>query len=338
MDLRVTTSSRLIGPVRADLEAARQDVVRGIANTEAGRQILQQLVQRDVFSPVGKASIVARMYRGPDGLYLGHARAANGEIVANARWVKISTVGSRLLTSAGLLTGHLMLIEMSNKLDRVQAGVDAIKAGLEDDRIQSLQAAIEGVENALGTSISKNRHALMVATIPTLQEAVRRMIAALKREIADIPAPDAWKFNPFKDYQAEVRARLSKAERTFVACLQGISVLSQAYFALDERETGCRSAQRLLHELKDTGISDAEYRTRLLIPTNFEDRPERQWSEFCRLMPELIDLFELEARLPDGQTSELDVELLPAEITEALSRSEASREGSSSVSGTGAPF
>src|ERR1700745_1450778 len=71
-------------------------------------------------APVGRATVLARMYRGPDGLFLGHARGIDGKIVGNTRWVKISSVGSRLLTSAGMITGHLMLVEISNKLDRVQ--------------------------------------------------------------------------------------------------------------------------------------------------------------------------------------------------------------------------
>src|SRR5438552_1644000 len=78
VNLRATITPRLTGPVRNELEAARRDVLSGIAKTETGRQILKQLVQPDAFSPAGKPSIVARMYRGPDGLYLGHAKGVNG--------------------------------------------------------------------------------------------------------------------------------------------------------------------------------------------------------------------------------------------------------------------
>jgi hypothetical protein len=109
MQLPASIAPRLISPIRQDLEAARQDVLTGIANTDAGRQILAELVKSDIFTPVGRPTALARMYRGPDGLYLGHAKGIDGKIVGNARWVKISSVGSRLLTSAGMITGHLML-------------------------------------------------------------------------------------------------------------------------------------------------------------------------------------------------------------------------------------
>jgi hypothetical protein len=309
----------LIGPVRNELEAARQDALRGIANTEAGRQILKALGQPDAFAPVGKPGIVARMYRTPDGLYLGHARGMDGKVVGNARWIKVSSVGSRLLTSAGMLTGHLMLVEISNKLDRVQVTVDAIREALEDDRMQSLRAHIEGVKSALEANIASNRHALMVSTIPHLQDAMQKMIAALRREIGEIPSPNEWKITDLiKDKQPEMRSKLSKAEKTFRACLEGISVLSQAYFALDDREIGRDSARRLLSEVHEAGTSDAEFKARLITPKNSADRPELLWAEFHRVLPELMAVIEATSGPQGDQFTEIDVEFLPDELPTIL--------------------
>src|SRR3984893_1101550 len=237
MRLSASIDPRLISPIRQDLEAARQDVLTGIANTDAGRQVLAELVKSDTFAPVGEPTVLARMYRGPDGLYLGHAKGSDGKIVGNAQWVKISSVGSRLLTSAGMITGHLMLVEISNKLDRVQKDVGAIREALDDDRMQSLRAAIEGVNNALEARSPENKYALMRATIPELQKAIHQTIAALKREIAEIPSLKEWKVSRvFTDREPGMRSKLAKSERTFRACLEGISTLSQAYFSIGERE------------------------------------------------------------------------------------------------------
>jgi hypothetical protein len=131
-------------------------------------------VKSGSFAPVGKPKILARMYHGPDGL--GHAQGADGKIIGNARWVKISSVGSRLLTSAAMITGRLMLVEISNKLDRVQKDVGAIREALDDDRTQSLRAAIEGIRDALEARSTENKHALMTATIPELQKAIHQTI------------------------------------------------------------------------------------------------------------------------------------------------------------------
>jgi hypothetical protein len=45
------------------------------------------------------------MYHGPNGLCHPNPKAADAKIIGNARWVKISSVGSRLLTSARMITG-----------------------------------------------------------------------------------------------------------------------------------------------------------------------------------------------------------------------------------------
>jgi hypothetical protein len=259
------------------------------------------------------------MYRGPDGLYLGHAKGADGKIVGNAQWVKISSVGSRLLTSAGMITGHLMLVEISNKLDRVQKDVGAIREALDDDRMQSLRAAIEGVHNALEARSPENKHALMTATIPELQKAIHQTMAALKREIAEIPSPKEWKVSRvFTDREPEMRSKLAKSEMTFRACLEGISTLSQAYFSIGERVIGCGAVIRLFGELRKAGIGDAEFKARLLRPSDGEDRPEDLWGDFRRQVPEMIELIRLEEMRSDVETAEIDVELLPAEIETIL--------------------
>ena len=319
MRLPASIDPRLISPIRQDLETARQDVLTGIANTDAGRQVLTELIKSDTFAPVGRSTVLARMYRGPDGLFLGHAKGIDGKIVGNTRWVKISSVGSRLLTSAGMITGHLMLVEISNKLDRVQKDVGAIREALDDDRMQSLRAAIEGVNNALEARSPENKHALMTATIPELQKAIHQTIAALKREIAEIPSPKEWKVSRvFTNREPEMRSKLMKSQKTFRACLEGISTLSQAYFSIGEREIGCRAVIRLFAELQKAGIGDAEFKARLLTPNSLHDRPEELWGDFRRLMPEMIELFQLEARRTDNDTAEIDVELLPAEIEMVL--------------------
>ena len=158
----------------------------------------------------------------------------------------------------------------------------------------------------------------MVATIPQLQEAVRQNIAALKREITEIPSADVFNINPFRDRQAEVRSKLGKAAGSYTACLQGISILSQAYFSLGEREIGCKSALRLLAELRDTGTTNAEHKARLLAPKDAGDRPEQLWTEFHRVVSDLIELFEIEIKDRNEMTMELNVELLTNEIVYAL--------------------
>lgn len=201
--LSATIDPRMISAVREDLESARQEVLRGIVNSDTARRALSELLKSDTFKPM----VGARMYRGTDGLYLGHIKGADGKFIGNVRWEKISGVGSRLLISAGMISGHLMLVEISNKIDRVQKDVRAIREALNDDRMQNLRAAIDGVHSAFAASFSENRHALVMATIPNLRSAVQQTIAALKREIFAIPERKS--IIPFINREKDTRLGLS---------------------------------------------------------------------------------------------------------------------------------
>ena len=92
--------------------------------------------------------------------------------------------------------------------------------------------------------------------------------------------------------------------------------MTQAYFALDDREIGCKSARHLLHELQDAGTSDAEFKSRLLTPKNAEDRPELLWTDFHRTQPDLIAV--IEAGPASDGFAEIDVEFLPDELPAIL--------------------
>ena len=131
--------------------------------------------------------------------------------------------------------------------------------------------------------------------------------------------PKEWKVSRvFSDREPEMRSKLAKSEKTFRGCLEGIAILGQAYFSIGERDSGCRAATRLIAELQTAGISDAEFKARLLTPSSEGDRPEDLWGDFRRVMPEMIELLRLEAKRPDEYTAEIDVEFLPAEIETLL--------------------
>ena len=83
-----------------------------------------------------------------------------------------------------------------------------------------------------------------------------------------------------------MRGSIAKAEKTSHARLKGISVLGQTYVAIDEPALGYRTVIRGLQELGRAGIADAEFRARLLKPSNVDDRPELIWRTFRQQLPE----------------------------------------------------
>lgn len=164
-----------------------------------------------------------------------------------------------------------------------------------------------------------NKDLVLAATIPHLNKAIHQTIAALRREICDIPLPKDKKiYEVGRNIEFEMRSKLGESEKTFRAVLEGISIISQAYFAIGQRTAGCGAATKLIVELQKAGIDDAEFKARHLMPTSEADRPEALWAEFLRLAPEMIALFRAEAERTDDYTAEIDVELRPAEIEAAL--------------------
>jgi hypothetical protein len=218
-----------------------------------------------------------------------------------------------------MLTGQLMLVQMSQKLDQIQVSVDAIRKSLDEDRMQRLRAAISGVRDAFEAKDDHNRQLLLTSTIPHLSEAVLQTIAALKREIAEIPLPPDWQITRVViDREPQMRELLTKAEKTLHACVEGISVLGQAYIALNELALGYQIMIRGLEELGQAGIGGAEFRARLIKPSRVDDRPELIWWTFRRQLPELRRLVEIERDREDDDPLEIEMSLTPSQVVAAL--------------------
>jgi hypothetical protein len=69
-------------------------------------------------------------------------------------------------------------------------------------------------------------------------------------------------------------------------------------FFVDERDIGCRAAIRLIAELQRAGIGKAEFKARLITPSDPDDRPQDLWAGFRRMVPEMIERI----RLEEGRT------------------------------------
>jgi hypothetical protein len=152
-----------------------------------------------------------------------------------------------------------------------------------------------------------------------LNEAVRQTIATSKREIGEIPLPADWQITRvIIDREPQMRGLLAKAEKTLHACVEGISVLGQAYIALNELTLGYQTMIRGLEELGQAGIGDAEFRARLIRPTHVEDRPELIWSSFRQQLPELRHLVEIERDRQNDDPLEIEMSLTPLQIDAAL--------------------
>jgi hypothetical protein len=70
-----------------------------------------------------------------------------------------------------------MLVEISQRLERIEQKVERVKQALDDNRRQALKAAIAHVETALACAPEQARDLLVAAAIP-LRTAVAQEIQA----------------------------------------------------------------------------------------------------------------------------------------------------------------
>lgn len=100
--------------------------------------------------------------------------------------------------------------------------------------------------------------------------------------------------------------------------MRAIYVLSQTYVAIEEPALGYRTVLRGLEELSRAGIADAEFRARLLNPSDVNDRPELIWGTFRQQLPEVVRLVEIERDRLLNDPVEIDMRLIPSQIVAAL--------------------
>ena len=84
-----------------------------------------------------------------------------------------------------------MLVEISQKLDRIETKVDRIEHSLDDDRRQELEGAINSANTALACAPEVG-HSLLVAAATLLQIPIGKEIQALGRTIEQAPMPSRW--------------------------------------------------------------------------------------------------------------------------------------------------
>lgn len=111
-----------------------------------------------------------------------------------------------------------------------------------------------------------------------------------------------------------MRARLSKAEKTMRACLDGLSTLIQAYLAIAENGLAFKVGAELLDELQQIGFEEAEFKARLLSPVERQERPETIWREVLLLLPQLKSHLAVTSARTEQDIVEFDLELLPSEL------------------------
>lgn len=217
-----------------------------------------------------------------DGSVMGFAQGKDGRFIGQARWVKSSAVGARIAASAVALVGHAMLVEISHKLDRVEAKLNLVVQALADDRRADLRGCIKQVEDALRLRSVKNRDGLLYATAPRLRAAVEKEIQALERAVEQLPTPPKKFINGFFwDTTSETLKALKECEASVLAIMEGIRAIGRLYTALDsaEGDVAWSVTAELLNDLKMLDLRKVYFKARMVRPSERHPWPELFWSQ-----------------------------------------------------------
>jgi hypothetical protein len=272
-------SDRDLSPaIQARAVRCRTDILHGLkATTEFSKQI-SEWQAGDLYRIAGQNEVVLNLKPNPDGSVMGWAQGSDGRIIGQARWTSATTWGSRVASSVAVLAGHAMLVEIGQKLDRIEAKVDRVSQALDDDRRQTLKAAIDQVAITLTCEADTGRDLLIAAATP-LRTAIYQEIQSLSRLIATTPTPSRWyTVRAVWDIGPDTRRQLLAAEGAFLAILGGIRTLMRLYVYLGEDRAAWTAAHDLLAQLSGIGLRDAWWKARNLRPEDAEDQPEAFWA------------------------------------------------------------
>ncbi len=295
---------------------ARRGMLQALGGCQEFGKLAAVITQADAYSPTGPSNVLLNLHKNADGSVLGIARR-NGKIIGQARWIKTTEIGARVITSAALLAGHAMLIDISMKLDRIETKVDYIAKLLNTIVWKNLEGDISAVTTALSLTKAENKTAVLTATTPKLESDLKVCIKALTDDIAGMPStPDFAIVKLVNDPSKAIRQTLVKSEASFAYILLGIKALAQLYVGIGEQKAAWCAMERLFEELEKVGIDRAERKARMLEYSKHDPFPERFWTDARSLISETLMMVRQNIELDDNEDDcrPIEVEFTSAEL------------------------
>jgi hypothetical protein len=296
----------------------RATFVAALANSPDLSRVVREWLSGDLYRAIGDKSVVLNLTRNADGTVMGFAQASNGRIIGQARWEQVSSISTRFVSTGALLTGHLMLMQISEQLTRIEAKLDRVLIALADDRREELRGAIATVNNALKSREVGNQRGLLYATAPLLTQAIRKERRALSRAVKDVPTPPQTRMEAvFNNHSDPAKNHLKECEDSLLALIEGLRALSALYLALGEPTLAFQQLDTEIEELLATvDLEDARFKARLIRPEKNDIWPDQFWDRALSTLRHA----QLDARLEGpklvllGQVQPLMIQLSASEV------------------------
>lgn len=313
------TSHRVPKALTAESDRLRKDIIDALAGAEELMGTVQQWTTGEISTGEGIANIVATIYKHSDNSILGIAKI-NGNIIGHAKLAGAAPLAAGLAVSVAALAAYAMIVDITNRLNRIESKVDRILQALADDRRASLYGAIKAVGDALQVLNQDTSRGLMHSIAPHLRSSIEAETVALRRLMELVPEPTNQvriKGYSLFDGTDQTRKTLVQCEDAFLAIFEGIRALAQLYTALGEPKLAWSLTDRLLADLETLDLRDLHRKARYVPPQANGAWPELFWTNAMDAIT--AGRRQAEEYIAHGEPV-LEIELTPEEARQLVAR------------------
>lgn len=301
----------LPGAVSRRADAERVAMSRELVASADLVQALSNLRPSKEYTVVLSRAVGGSLNLRPDGTYDAFVKGADGKIAAVAR---LQRVGPRLLTSAGMLAGHALLVQISSQLDRLQDAVSTVRDLMRAEKYGSIQGAVARM--ATLRDDDPQLPSELQDIVGRLSDALGQIVEMARVSMHAIPAPPETPLGHMTRGSKPTESALTAAEADVRVVLRGLNALVQAKWLLSGLENAAQMAEHWLTTVLGLPLDEAEIKARGIPATRAEERRELFWQETRRALETALE--RVRASASHGEPLRVEATISPGDLDEAL--------------------
>jgi hypothetical protein len=253
--------------------------------------------------------------QGADGFWPVVVKGADGKIIKH---LQVEAIPPDVLATANQLALQSAIAEVIDRLEVIEADLEAILRGQHDDRIAKVKSGIELYHQAFAIEDELQRRMVLTQSIGLLNEGRNQLVESLKSEISfidDIPESKQelliHSIFTFRSPCEVVRNKAKSIQHALETILRASSFLVLAYGAINEPEAAKVSLAPLIEVIQETaqrGIKMSRF-----LPYQPEAPPEELWQ---RALQAAESASAAERLLTAAAAGSVDIVFEPYEIIE----------------------
>jgi hypothetical protein len=254
----------------------RSTTLQELAKATSLAQGMSNLSREDTYRVVMSQPVRGSLHARGDGLFDAFVKSKEGKILSVAR---LERAGSALLSSATMLAGHAMLMQISAQIDRLQGSVDEVLARMDNARIGQINAALSYLSEQ---SFYKPEHRdnMLRNAVQKIDEVFHAALQDISYGIGNVPPPPAWNLTRVVwDTSGKTVEKLDQAAASMRIALLCLDAIGKTQIQLNGEDGAAGIMLNRVSMLLDLPLKQAESLARRIPVTCDEDRRDRFWIE-----------------------------------------------------------